>query len=378
MSAKRDSSQNRLAGKWQIPLFFVAAVLLAGSWLTRRKEAPVVPTVGERLSELEQAAGKEPSRKIISQANEILRSEGVSEPDRAFAQLQLARARHSEAVKANKFTPDRGRQIIETYGQAAAVKDNLTAEDYLRIGQAHEWRREFAEAIARFDEAVLRGIDGEDELRKKAILLREEHLSVQPDESLEHISKFLNDIDPHRHDLLLWGIERKLDLLEVLDRLVQAEAFLATYRESFEKSDLRDRFDYLDCLVLFKNRQFDEAERRLRALQSRVQGDDETYARAGWLLGCTIMNDGSPQRPEEALSFFADALTHQPDGPGALACRYGQAEALAMLERHEAAIEVFRSVVDELQTITEQGPTNRGVVRGSLSLLSDSERQSGN
>ncbi|GAG46170.1 unnamed protein product, partial [marine sediment metagenome] len=183
-------------------------------------------------------------------------------------------------------------------------------------------------------------------------------LETSPEQSSELLDRFLADVGDDRLDLAFWAIERKLDIYEALGRLEEAATLLTRHRERFHASDLHDRFSYLEAWLLYKTGHYDEAETHLRTVRNRVEPVDEVHAMTGWLLGCVVMSDDGPQRPLEALSFFEDVITHHPDEPYAVASRLGLAEALAMLERHEEALDAYRIAIEELTAPADQRLVN--------------------
>ncbi|MCH8966934.1 MAG: tetratricopeptide repeat protein, partial [Planctomycetes bacterium] len=93
-----------------------------------------------------------------------------------------------------------------------------------------------------------------------------------------------------------------------------------------------------------------------------------------------VLDDGGPQRPYEAISFFTDVITHHAGHAYAVASRLGVGEALATLERHDGALEAFRIAIEELSARhpgAPRGLINRDVLRVSLGMMSQHQRAGG-
>ncbi|UCE60347.1 MAG: tetratricopeptide repeat protein [Phycisphaerales bacterium] len=369
--------KERFAGRWQIPLLVVALILLAGALLKLR------PSVNERpLEEGLELLSTMVTGGLFDEAIEVgevlLSKEGPSEAEFAPAHLHLARARYSDACVRKLRTAGLGAQIVEDYRLALKYGQSLTVADYEGMGAAYEWQRRSQAALACYDQAVELGSSRRSDLRKRMIVLRQ----GMPDTSAalldQMLDTLLSEVEDHRLDLRLWAIEQKLDTFEVLGRLDEATTLMVADRERFKGSDLREDFGYLEALLLYKTGHYDEAEAYLRSVRNQLDRHDDVYAKTGWLLGRVVMSDGGPQRPLEALSFFTDVVTYNPDSPYSLASRVGMAEALGMLERFEEAIDAYNLAIEELETLVDNQLINRDVLRTSLGVMASTQYQSGN
>jgi len=368
--------KERVGGRWQIPLLFVSVVVLAGSFmfgLTADEELPVEEIV-KRLDVLV-SGGFHKEAVEFGQAR--LADEGRAEQNVAPIHLWLGRAVHGASVRSGAPTPDDGDQIITHFRQAQVSGERLTASDIEVVGRAFQWRQDHTEAVKYLERAVDGGVKDSLDLRKDILLIRRYKLRNQAGELIELVDSFIEDVGERRLDLRLWAIEQKLSLLEELGRIDQASTLLARNKEFFEGSDLRDRFAYLEGLVLYKTGFVDEAERYLRTLRNRVAVRDDVHAMSGWLLGRAVLNNEGPARPLEALSFFEDVIEGHPDSPYGVASLVGQAEAFGYLERHAEAIESYRLALSELDSVEATGLVTRDVLRASLSVLADMQRTDG-
>jgi tetratricopeptide (TPR) repeat protein len=200
-------------------------------------------------------------------------------------------------------------------------------------------------------------------------------MDAPPEEYDAGLDELFVSVEPHRLDLKLWAIQQKMTVLEDLGRVEESSTLLSRHAPAFRESDLASRFEFLEALLMYKTGHLDEAEARLRDLRGGLEPSDESYAMSGWLLGRVVMGDGDPERPQEALSFFEDVLHHYSSGPYAVATRVAQGEALSMLERFDDAVEAFETAIEGLKSLTDYDLVNRDVLRTSLSVLAETQRQ---
>ena len=376
MMSQWERLKGRAAGKWQMPLLVLSLIMLAAAFF-RAHPTPrrlPLPDAVDRLEGLSRAGLHD---EVIRQGDFLLRRERGSGADCTLVQLYLARARYAVAVRDRTHTADVGRQIMRYYQQARAGPQSLTASDLEKMGRALEWQQKFSSALEHYENALGKGAERAMDLRRHMLTLRLEHFDAPVEESDQLLDQFLADLPEERLDLTLWAIERKLEILRELDRIDQGTTVLARYRDRFRKSELRDRFDYFEAWLLFVTGQYEGAEARLRTIRNRVDYTNAVHAMSGWLLGRVVMSDGGQRHPAEALSFFADVMRHHPGKPYAVASRVGYAEALAMLERHDEAIETYRVAIEELRGIEDTRLVNLDVLRISLGVASETQRTGG-
>ncbi|MGB2986681.1 MAG: tetratricopeptide repeat protein [Phycisphaerae bacterium] len=381
-----ETLKDRAAGKWQLPLLLLSLVMLAGV-LLRVRPTPARLPLSEAVEYLDTLVSGGFYDRAIEFGDFLLIREQSTDADRAPVHLQLARARYGSAERKGIRIADAGRQIIDHYQHAASraqkvgsahpTQTTLTGNDYENMGRALEWQGEFVSAVEHFKTALERGVKHPMDLRRHVLALMLDRLETSPEQSNELLDRFLADVGDDRLDLAFWAIERKLDIYEALGRLEEAATLLTRHRERFHASDLRDRFSYLEAWLLYKTGHYDEAETHLRTVRNRVEQVNEVHAMTGWLLGCVVMSDDGPQRPLEALSFFEDVITHHPDGPYAVASRLGLAEALAMLEHHEEALDAYRIAIEELTAPADQRLVNLDALRTSLAVRAETQRVAG-
>ena len=370
------SLRKRTSGKWQIPLLLVSSVLLGGALLRYRQAAQeLTPT--EALELLTSLQGQQAHEQVLDVAQETLQKEGLPDGVNATLHLHLARASSALAIERKVMSEKVGDGIVEAYGVASAAHLPFTAEDFANLGRAHEWRRRFDDAVKYFEKAISLGAADRTEMQRHVLLLRKEELAASPAEYSAALDRFLMGLDPSELDIRLWAVEQKLETLAREDQWEEANGLLMRELPTFAESKLVEGFEYLQALVLYKTGQFDDAERLLRAIRNRVQTTDEVHARTGWLLGRTILNDGGPQRPEEAISFFNDVIEYHAKSAYAVASRIGLAEAYAYLDRHDDAVSSYRIALEDLEKARKADLADATVVRASLSIMAETMRLKG-
>ncbi len=366
--------KERVIGRWQIPLLALATLLLFGSVL-RLNPPPSRLPFDEAVQPIEELVAAGLCLRAVELGDRLLAREDATDIGRALVHLSLARARYVLAVEYGVPSPAVGRQIVEHFDAAARVRARFTATDRAYMGRVYEWQGRYGDAVEHFESAIENGIGQALDLRRRILLLHFDKLDVAPERASEMLKRFLAEVGQERLDLRIWAIERQLDTYELLGRLTEPATLLARNHALFEPSSLRDRFQYLEALVLYKNRHFDEAEIHLRTLRNRLESDADVYAMSGWLLGRVVLADGGPQRPQEALSFFSDVLRNHPHGGYAVASRVGSAEAMAMLERHDEALDAYQFAIDELVSLDDPYPVSREALRASLGVSAEAQRQ---
>lgn len=376
MMSQWATLRDRAAGKWQVPLLVFSLVMLGTAFL-RITHSPTKLPLDQAVEYLSTLVSGGIYNRAIEFGDHLLNREEYGDADRAPVHLELARALYGEAGRWRIHPRDLARQILEHYQHAVSHALQLTAGDYRNMGRVLEWRRQFARALEQYEKALDQGISDPLDLRKHMLLLTLDELDTPLERSSELLYRFLADAGDDRLDLSLWAIERELDLLEDLGRLDEAPTLLARYRETFQASDFRDRFAYLEAWLLYSTGHFDEAEIHLRAVRNRSKRDDVANAMTGWLLGRVVMHDGGPKNPAEALSFFSSVIQYHPGTAYAVASRIGAAEALAMLERHHEAISTYHVAIEELDSLGAQRLVNRAVLRTSLGVMADTQRRAG-
>ena len=374
--AQWTTIKERAGDKWQLPLFVVSLGLL-GLSLFRLAPPPEAWPLPDAVAHLSRLVASGAYDDALQLGNRLRARDHITDEQLAPIDLELARVYYAVALRERVFTYEAGESVTTLYEHAASLGQSLTAQDQFQRGCAFEWQSQYETAVAFHEEAIERGVEGALDVRKRVIELAMQHLDRPPAYLDRLIDALLAQLGEDRRDLRLWAIERKLYTLDVLGRLDEAPTLLTRNRERFQSEAFRDHFAYLEAWLLYKTSHYDESENYLRTIRNRLSAHDEVHAMTGWLLGRVILEDGGPQRPLEALSFFEDTIAAHARGPYTVASRIGAAEAYAMLERHDDAIAAYRVAIEEMPSQMDRRLVTFDVLRLSLSVLAETLRVSG-
>jgi len=367
--------RQRMAGRWQIPLFAGSLVLLAAG-LYRLRPSPETLPLAAAIDFLDSLLASGAYGQAVELGQSLAqRKDELGADGEAQVRLRLARALAGGARASGAGGPSVGEAVAEHLGFARAGGLTLSPDDWETLGWAQEAQGKPESAIDTYRQAIARGHPQASDLRQRCIVLAETLAETTPEVLAAQLDEMLGAVEAHRLDLHIWALERKLYVLEELGRLGDAATLLVKHRKEFEKSDYRDAFAFLEAYLLFAQGHADEAENFLRAVRNRLERRSPLYAKTGWLLGRIVLHDGGPQRPLEALSFFQDVRFQHPGDEYALASLVGSAEALAYLERHEEAIEAYEEAIERLEAVGDRRWINVGALRTSLSVMAEGLRQ---
>ncbi len=364
----------RIAGKWQLPLAAASAVALPAS-MTLLKPDPNKISMEDAATAIEEFVVSGLNDDALRLGEFMVSRDDCEGPPCATIELNLARALFGKAVSGSR-SAKQAAKIVTHYKQSAMRNATLTPGDLAQFAEALEWQGQYLAALQWYNEAISKGHPRSIELKKHAIVLMRDKLATPPQQMAIVVDDFLSSVDASRLDLRLWAIEEKLHLLDLQGRPELGDRLLDDHAAAFADSDLSPRFEYLRMLVLYKTNRFDEAEVGLRTLRNSVESHDEVNGMAGWLLGRTVLYDGGPQRPLEALSFFRDVERLHTGSPYAIASRLGSAEALAFLERHDEAIESYQIAIDNIDSVSTR-LVNLDLLQVSLGVTAERRRAAG-
>lgn len=372
-----DGVRRRFAGKWQVPLFVLSAVLLARAVYSFRPPSAGELPFSESLKVLDGLVQGGVRDRAMDLAEKLLAREDATAEDRAAIRLQRARLRAGAASGTGPRATAVVGRMVEDFQFAREHGQSLAAKDLQSLARGLERQKKFSEAVETYDAALAQGVDGPFDLRRHVIELRRGALRASADEIREALGGFLADLPIERLDLRNWALLGLLDVLGETGRLSEAAEVLEANRDLFAGSDFANRFEYLEALFFYKRGARDEAERRLRALRNHLDRSDEVDAMAGWLLGRAVLTDDGPQRPQEAAAFFSEVIAHHGTGGYVTASRIGLSEALAQLERHDEAVAACRTALEELESGELPFGMDGDVLRVSLGVTADALRQKG-
>ncbi len=366
----------RMAGKWQIPLFVVSLLLLATA-VWRIVPAPDKLPVEDAVSYLDSLLDARDFGRAVELAYVVTERAEIPEREKASVYLRLARAEYGLADREGTRSADAGDRVTQHYADATIFGLSLESDDLRRLAFAHEWAGRYVKAYDSLTAALDAGAKPAGDLRRHLIELMTMRLTVPPMLVNDQIETLLTELEPHRLDLLLWALEEKMYVLTELGQPQTMANELAKYKEAFVGSDFEPNLGYLEALLQYRTGHFDDAEAQLRTIRNGIARDDPLYAKTGWLLGQTVLGDPTPQRPMEAMSFFSDVIENHPHGEYAVASRLGMAEAYGYLQRHDEAIGLYRIAIKELSKLNRPRAINLPVIRTSLAVLAEARRQAG-
>ncbi len=335
-----QSLSKQISGHWQVPLVvFSVVMLLVGIWRMRARPAP--PTFEELLNNAVGLADAGFYPEASEYTTMLLEAPARLPEERRQLHRLMARIIFEHELGNAVHGAGNARAILEHSNAGLAEGESHDAETHRMQAMALEWLRRPTEALAEYQEAVAKGLEGAWEIRKRILEIRQSTGGAPAGEFHTSYEAFLTE--PGVSDeLRYWAAEQAVDLFGRQGEHKEAERFLSLHAGVFEDSAFRGRYDYLQALAWFHAGRRDDSERLLRALRDRLSEADPLYACSGWLLGRILQIQESP---EFALSFYDDVLDKTPAGPYRTASLLGRAEALAGLERFDESVEAYTKVI---------------------------------
>jgi tetratricopeptide (TPR) repeat protein len=374
----QEERPRRLATQWQIPLLLASCGLFGWGLWNLRPQPPHVP-FSQRLDQILalRRAG------LQSEASKLV-EELLASPERASAeQLQLhqvlAEIIYDVESKAQAKNPVNLERLVRHYRLSVNDPADLSADVLRRMGEAWDWLNRPVEAIKSYKQAVAKGLADATPVRRRIIDLQISSAGLSGDDLAKELEAFAASAPPGRMnpDDLLWAVHRRVELYIERGRYSDAEAYLESLRPTVEKTanePERNRYEFLQTWVLYKQGRSDEAERILRVLRNRMTVRDDTDAASGWLLGRIAEAHSAP---ETALGFFDAVCQTHFDGPYVAASKLGRAECLAQLERHDEAIAAYGEVVAMLSSLRHSPIIDSNAVIASATGWYESTRAAG-
>ena len=363
-----------LTGRWQIPLLAAGLLLFAGGLL--RMSAAHRPVTFqeelERVAVLEKAGA-------LGRANayllDLLADPRKTPEQRGELHRRLATIIHGAEEPLSLHNRRNVRAIISNSREAARYGAAAGAEDWIRLGDAYGWSQSFGEAKDAYRQALRMSPPRPDRIRR--LLLEAQFASGKPlqAEGIEDLDGILDDPSAAPENYL-WALD-----LKVANLLDRGEAAGASELVTAGKARLAGTAEKLAltyteavCSCEQGSRYSEEAEGLLRSLLSDWRVRDELWGKANWLLGRLQQLD---DRPQAALSFYDEVLEVFAAGDLADACLLGRSEALAALERYEAALEGFARLNDRLSHRRKNPYLEEGAVRLTVTAIGESLLRSG-
>jgi tetratricopeptide (TPR) repeat protein len=345
-----------LASRWQIPLA-ICAVIVGGAALYRmrppRQSVPFEALLADVLTLAEHGAYHD-----AADAAANLLEQDPPLPREQRARLHNALADIIFRQEMIRGIPNRtnARLLLEHHEAAIACGLRSDARLALRAARAHEWLGEAEAAINAYRSVLSR--QPASDARRSALQGLVRLLDGRPaaEEERRGYIQALLDEQGVALGYLWWALQ--YGVREALDHgdAEQARELLTHHGQRFQRSDLKGYYDYLWAWVHthegateLAGPLLDRAEQWLDK-QGRADPDLDQAgflpAMCRWLRGRLDLAEG---RPQAALARFDEALSLQSHGDLLVDLTDGRAEALARLERHEAAASAVRETLARLQ-----------------------------
>ncbi|MEW6252068.1 MAG: tetratricopeptide repeat protein [Planctomycetota bacterium] len=342
-----------LAGRWQIPLALVAAT--AGSVtlfrLTPAADRAPLPEVLADVAVLEEAGDLVGAADAV--ANLLALDPPLPPAEQATLHERMAdllfRAEQSAAVHSAANLDN----LLEHTQAAGALGVPPSAEDTFRAACAHQWLGHADAALRGFLAALDAGLPADDRRRTLAGLVtlveQRPEAREERDALIAHLLADDTVAPPH----LWWGLQRGVEDALDEENAPHARELIARHGERLKGSALKGYLEYLDALVSVGEGRPELAEPVVRWVDEWIAerggtapaldefGDLRSLNRC--LAGRTAL---ALERFEDALAAFERTLEYRPESAVAGAAQVGRAEALAKLDRHDAALAACRAACE--------------------------------
>ncbi len=366
--------RQRTEGKWQIPFLIVAALTLVASLTAYRSPRDRVP-FDNILTNLDPLLQNGQYTAALESAGVALQAANKSDVELAAVRAAMARARMLRANDSGVEPPSVARAAIDEFEQATLAGYEMTPRDHELAGWAFEWV-DSPDLAARHYETALAQLN-EPHLNLQWRLARLHWSSVPVDESqLGAELDAIISISATNTSKLNWAVGARLELLCDSKEFEIGQKLLSRTAELFVDRPWQHWQEYRQAYLHYRTGDYDQAERQLRAVLSELELRDELYGRTAWLLGKTVMHDDGPQRPAEAMTFFAEAASTSSAVYGA-AGELGLAESAMILEQFEEGTLRYEAAIKRIKDLPANRVIHRGAIELSLSLIGNKFEQDG-
>lgn len=360
-----------LAGRWQVPLLGLSLVLLAIGVL--RIVVNYRPkTFAEQVAAVEQLREAGRLRRANLYTTELLRQEGRPASEQAELHRQLAAVIFDAEAGLTRHATANVRAVIANLEKATRLGATLGAEDWQRLGAAHEWLGEEDAAVAALRACLQTGAGPArpDLVRRRIVELRSRFGAGLPDDAASVLDEMLEDQGTPAESFE-WALERKVEWLLARGESRVARRVIADARTRLGTSAGRG-VEYLEGLCLFEEGDDVAAERALRSQLNESPSRDEKWCRTARLLGQLAQRQ---ERLDEALTHYEAAMRAIGAGETYDACALGRAECLALLGRHEEALRAFEGLTEDILPVRRHRYVDRKAVRTLLTSLAETLEQ---
>ncbi|HOW19062.1 MAG TPA: hypothetical protein PLC79_08495, partial [Phycisphaerae bacterium] len=377
-STQDEQGLRHLATRWQVPLLLASCILFGWALWSLRPTPPQIP-FSQRLDHILALRKAGLHLEASKLAEELLMAPERSAEEQARLHEVLAEIIYDVESKAPVRNPVNLERLIRHYRLSVKETEELGGEAFRRLGEAWEWLNRPAEAIKSYKQAIAKGHEDSLRLRRRVLGLEIAAGALSGDALARELDAFVASAGPGglQPDDLLWAAGSRVDLYLQQGRYGDAETYLESLRPAVEKhanEAERNRYEYLQAWVLYREDRPEEAERVLRALRNRMTVRDETDAASGWLLGKIVQGYSAA---EIALGLFNAVCETHFDGPYVAASKLGRGECLAQLERHDEALAAYRDAAAMLPKLAANPVVDETTVLISATGWYESMRASG-
>ncbi len=351
-----------LKGRWQIPLALVAAITGGYALLQLKPEPPQLdlPAIESEIARLENEGRYNDA--INAAANVLVVHPELPLADQSRLHRRLAQL--LEGMECAREEPlAANAQLLLTHEEAARQSGApITIADRLRVAQAREWLGQSYDAVDEYRQALETEAAPQQQRTARLALVR--LLDERPDATAErdaHLRAILED-DSTPTDVMWWALQRALGPALDGGDAVEARRLMERYGGALGTSDVKGYLEYLNALILVHEGRYDEATPVVRWIDEwldrqsvPLRAMDEAGflpAMNRWLLGRIHLKQ---MQPQDALAALGGAMAMQPAGDLRAAILAERGAALALLERHEPALEALQAAIDELHAAAPDG-----------------------
>lgn len=344
-----------LSGRWQVP----AALLGAGTFalalyrLLPPERSLDMDRILADVSVLEAAGATTAAADAIAS---LLAANPAPEPaQQAVLHDRLADIIYRRELERGTPSRENALALLEHHAAAARLGVAPTAHHHVRAARAAEWLGNDTLAVSEYRAALEKQPDAETFRTGAQALVR--LLAARPGGEAERqrlLDKLLAD-EGISIGYLWWALQESLqDALDESD-VLRARLILAQHSPRLKTSDLKGYAEYLWAWVMLREGRPEEAEPLAQWVDEWLDSGGTAPADLAefgflpamnrWLLGRIHL---AQHRPQAALEAFQTAMALRPRPDLRVACLAGRAEALAALQRHEAAGEVLQGAAAEI------------------------------
>ena len=283
---------------------------------------------------------------------------------------QLAGVIHDVEAELAVHRPENSRAIISNLRSAQRNGAELTAGDWVNLGEAHQWHGDGLEAADAYRQALRLSAPRADHLRRRIVeldLARPGNGTSPTAEDLALIEQILASSEASTGDYY-WATQLQVDWLLERSDWRSALTIVENARERLQGAEDRIALPYLEARCLVQAGRSGQAEAVLRNLRDTWTSHDDLWGKAGCLLAGIEQDCGHPQL---ALASYEEVLKSLCSGDLKDACDVGRAECLAALGRYDACLAQFRELSERVMSSSAGRALDRDAIRGTVGSMGE-------